>query len=157
MTKKTKVAGEIVSHCRKCGLDLNHIVVAMVASQPKRVLCQTCKTEHAYHRPAEERGSSSPKTPRAPSSPRVSRSARAESESAALNAREKEWGSRIAGKATSAFTAYSPRTTFKADQLMRHPKFGDGYVNEVIDVGKIEVMFKDGPRTLAHGLSIPGG
>ncbi|MBI5531922.1 MAG: hypothetical protein HY898_04350 [Deltaproteobacteria bacterium] len=153
MTKKTKVAGEIVSHCRKCGLDLNHIVVAMVNGQPKRVLCQTCKTEHAYHRPAEERGSSSPKTPRAPSA----RAARAESDSAALSAREKEWGSRIAGKAASAFTLYSPRTTFKADQLMRHPKFGDGYVAEVIDVGKIEVMFKDGPRTLAHGLTIPGG
>lgn len=152
MTKKTQVAGEIVSHCRKCGLDLNHIVVAMVAGVPKRVLCQTCKTEHAYHRPAEERGTASPKTPRAPST----RASRAESESAALNAREKEWGSRIAGKAASAFIFYSPRTTFKADQLMRHPKFGDGYVSEVIDVGKIEVVFRDGPRTLAHGLTLPG-
>ena len=158
MTKKVKVAGEIVSHCRKCGLDLNHIVVAMVASQPKRVLCQTCKTEHAYHKPAEERGpsgSSSPtRTVRASSG---SRSAKAEAEAESLSAREKHWRDRVSGQPTSAFAIYSPRASFRSDQLVRHPKFGDGFVSRVIDVGKIEVTFSDGPRTLAHGLSLPGG
>ena len=43
--------------------------------------------------------------------------------------------------------------TTLVDQLLRHAKFGDGFVSRVIDAGKIEVVFRDGARTLAHGLS----
>jgi hypothetical protein len=34
---------------------------------------------------------------------------------------------------------------------VRHSKFGDGFVVRVIDRGKIEILFQDGPRTMAHG------
>jgi len=152
VTKKAKVAGEVVAHCRKCGLDLNHVVVAMVNGAPKKVLCLTCKTEHAYHRPAEERGAPAvPRAARVPGAPRTS--ARAEAEAQALNVREKTWRERVSGKPSSAFSVYSPRSSYREAQLLRHPKFGDGFVESVIDAGKIEVVFRDGPRTLAHGLS----
>ena len=145
-----------MAHCRKCGLDLNHIVVAMLNGQPKKVLCLTCKTEHAYHRPLEERGvPAAARLPRAPGAPRPS--ARAQAEAVALSAREKTWRDRVSGKPSSAFAPYSPRHSYSADQLVRHPKFGDGFVASVIDVGKIEVMFRDGPRTLAQGLAAAGG
>jgi hypothetical protein len=151
VTKKTRVAGEVVAFCRKCGLDLNHIVVAMVNGAPKKVLCLTCKTEHAYHRPLEERGvPAAPRAARIPGAPRTS--AKAEAEAFAESAREKTWRERVSGKSAAAFATYSPRTSYVADQLLRHPKFGDGFVEQVIDAGKIEVMFRDGPRTLAHGL-----
>jgi hypothetical protein len=158
LTRKVKVAGEVVAHCRKCGLDLNHVVVAMVASQPKRVLCLTCKTEHAYHRPQEDRGArGAAAAPRAPRAAGTSRSARAEAEAEALSSREKAWRDRIAGQPASAFAQYSPRGSFHPDQLLRHPRFGDGFVARVIDPGKIEVVFSDGPRTLAQGLATAGG
>jgi hypothetical protein len=151
VTKKPKVAGEVVAHCRKCGLDLNHVVVAMVNGAPKKVLCLTCKTEHAYHRPMEERGvPGAPRPARLPGAPRTS--AKAEAEAIALSAREKTWREHVSGQPSSAFAVYSPRTSYSADQLVRHPKFGDGFVERVIDAGKIEVVFRDGPRTLAHGL-----
>lgn len=155
MSTKAKVAGEIVAHCRKCGLDLAHTVVAMVGETPKRVLCKTCKQEHAYHRPLEERGA-----PSRTSSERVSKSSGSSHKSAKAMldmeneaVRERAWRDRIAGQPASAFSLYSPRGTFKAEQLLRHTKFGDGFVSHVIDAGKIEVVFRDGPRTLAHGLS----
>jgi hypothetical protein len=31
-----------------------------------------------------------------------------------------------------------------------HSKFGEGYVAEVHEGGKVSVMFRDGPKTLAH-------
>lgn len=154
MSTKAKVAGEIVAHCRKCGLDLAHTVVAMVGETPKRVLCKTCKQEHAYHRPMEERGASrspSAKASKPAGSSHKSAKAMLDMENEAV--RERAWRDRIAGQPASAFALYSPRGTFKAEQLLRHAKFGDGFVSHVIDAGKIEVVFRDGARTLAHGLS----
>lgn len=156
MSTKVKVAGEIVAHCRKCGLDLAHTVVAMVGDTPKRVLCKTCKQEHAYHRPLEERGASSRSSSERASKPSGSShkpSAKALQDMENEAVRERAWRDRIAGQPASAFASYTPRGTFKAEQLLRHAKFGDGFVLRVIDAGKIEVVFRDGPRTLAHGLS----
>jgi hypothetical protein len=153
VNRKPKVAGEIVSFCTKCGLDLNHVVVAMVAGVPKRVLCRTCGSEHAYRRPVEARVPSPPTPKRTSSAKSGSRSVGAALRAEAEAEKERAWRERISGRPTSAFTTYNPKTLFAHDQLVRHPKFGDGYVTRVIDAGKIEVMFRDGPRTLAHGLS----
>jgi hypothetical protein len=40
--------------------------------------------------------------------------------------------------------------TFRSGQLVLHPKFGEGYVVDVREDGKVTMMFRDGPRTLAH-------
>ncbi len=157
--QKLSVGGEVVAYCTKCRLDLDHRIIAMVASSLVKVECRTCGSHHRYHRPmadrvAEARGALSPRAPRAssPSLPR-SPSARALAEAQADNEREKVWQSRIAGQPSSAFKAYSPRSTFEQDSLLRHTKFGDGYVVRVIDSGKIDVMFSDGSRVLAQGLT----
>ena len=50
-----------------------------------------------------------------------------------------------------AFTRYSIDRTYRAGELVAHKKFGEGYVVEVVDSGKVNIMFRDGPRTLAHG------
>ncbi len=147
MNRPPKVATEIVSHCTKCGLDLTHVIVAMVAGAPKRVLCRTCGTEHAYRRPLEERGAPTPvRTSAARVRSTPTRTAELEA------AHERIWRDHLAGKPSNAFVAYSPHSKFAQDQLLRHAKFGDGFVARVIDTGKIEVVFRDGPRTLAHGL-----
>jgi len=153
VSTKVKVAGEIVAHCRKCGLDLAHVVCAMVAGVPKRVLCKTCGQEHAYHRPQEERGASRSSSSERTARPAGTSKSKIVHEADTESARERAWRDHIAGQPASAFALYSPRGTFVVDQLLRHAKFGDGFVSRVIDAGKIEVVFRDGPRTLAHGLS----
>ena len=61
------------------------------------------------------------------------------------------WEQAIAGKPATAFKPYRISNVLGAGELVRHPKFGDGVVARVIDRGKVEVLFKDGPRTMAHG------
>jgi hypothetical protein len=35
---------------------------------------------------------------------------------------------------------------------VKHPKFGDGVVTQVIDKNKVEILFRDEPRRLAQAL-----
>jgi hypothetical protein len=41
--------------------------------------------------------------------------------------------------------------TFKQGELVSHVKFGDGYVVEARSDGKVDIMFRDGVKTLAQG------
>jgi hypothetical protein len=143
--KKLTAGSEIDAWCTKCKLDLGHRIIAMVADRPKRVVCQTCGSQHNYRaaktanlgvsiRRSKVAGTKSP-APRA----------RAESE------RQLEWERRIAGNALDAFKRYTIDKVFEADDLISHKKFGEGYVVEVVDPKKVTIMFKDGLRTLAHG------
>jgi hypothetical protein len=139
-------------------MDLGHRIIAMVGGVPVKVECQTCMSHHKYRRPMEDRGAerraSAPTDAgrtRSASTPR-SASARAVAEAAAEAQRDHAWQARIAGKMADDFVKYSPKATFALDDLVKHFKFGDGYVVRVIDVKKIEVMFRDGPRVLAQGI-----
>jgi hypothetical protein len=62
------------------------------------------------------------------------------------------WDDAVGGLAPEAFTTYAPAQTFKRDALLEHAKFGRGKVIAV-DGGRIEVLFSDGVKKLAHGLA----
>jgi hypothetical protein len=136
-------------------MDLGHRVVALVASVPKRVVCLTCNSEHNYRAPRNERsqdpgvhvrgGGRAP----APSKPptagaRVAQKARVEQE------RYQHWADKTLGKAVDAFTRYSMERRYREGELVMHPKFGEGYVQEVLEGGKVNVMFREGSKVLAH-------
>ena len=57
------------------------------------------------------------------------------------------------GKAVNEFRAYRVDQTFNEGDLIRHKKFGDGVVTRILDPKKVEILFKDEPRTLAQGLT----
>ena len=125
------------------------VIVAMVGPQPKRVLCQTCGSQHNYRPPRTSptlRGTpATPKRPsKAPGSARPTARARSEHERLA------QWEAKIAGQALTAFTRYAMDRSYRAGQLILHSKFGEGYVVDVLENGKVSIMFRDGPRTLAH-------
>jgi hypothetical protein len=146
--KPLAAGSEIDAYCTKCRMDLGHRVIAMVGPAPKRVICQTCNSQHNYRAPKSE---ARPKT-RAAASPRKAsegRAAPAASRGRAEQERRSEWETRVAGKALTAFIRYSMERRFSAGDLILHSKFGEGYVADV-DGGKMNVMFRDGPRTLAH-------
>jgi hypothetical protein len=131
-------------------MDLMHRVVAAVAGVAKRVECQTCHTQHNYRAP---KGIKAPipkdgevpvkgakaKAPKAPKVPR---------KNALLVS---EWESRVLGKNPQSFATYSAKAMFGVNQLLNHKSFGEGYVQEVLADKKINVVFRDGPRTLVHG------
>ncbi|MFC1641180.1 hypothetical protein ACFL5O_00625 [Myxococcota bacterium] len=139
--KPLGAGSEIDAYCTKCRMDLGHRIVAMVGGKPKRVLCMTCNSEHAYHAPkAGSKGAVS----------KIRTSAAPKSRPRPVN-NASEWEKRIAGQVATAFSRFSIQRTYRQGDLLLHTKFGEGYVVDVLEDGKVSVMFRDGPRTLAHG------
>lgn len=140
-----KTGSEIDAWCTKCRMDLSHRVVAVVAGVAKRVECQTCHTQHNYRAP---KGAKSP-VPRAEKPPSEKKTA-AKRTTKAETARLDEYDARVSGKLESEFTNYSIKQVFKVGQLIRHKNFGEGYVSELLDNKKLNVVFRAGPKILIH-------
>jgi hypothetical protein len=156
-----KPGGEVDAWCTKCRMDLLHRIIAMNGGKIVRVECRTCGGHHNYHRPKSlgtaTRGSSSaPPRGLVPSKAAPSKSAgpRRTNADEAERQRTAAWEKAVLGQPITSFKPYRPSATFKAGELVRHAKFGDGTIVRVIDSKKVEVMFKDGPRTLAQALDL---
>ena len=153
MSKAPHAGGEIDSFCTKCRMILNHRIIAMVGPLPKRVECSTCNSHHNYRaRPPGEKAepTGSKKGVSEPRAARVSHVTKAEQARRDL---EHSWEKAIAGRAVSDFKRYTVAETFQPGDLVRHTRFGDGVVTQVIDNAKVVILFKDVPRTLDQGLT----
>jgi hypothetical protein len=157
VSKPLKVAGEVDSFCTKCRMILNHRIVSMKSGRPYQVLCLTCNSQHLYRPgPPGERAAPSAARAGATSAPRSERAPRSHGPTRAEQARldrERVWEKAIAGHGLGEFRAYNVSAIFREGELIRHKKFGDGVVTRVIDAAKVEVLFRDEPRTLAHGMT----
>jgi hypothetical protein len=129
MQKAIKVGGDVDAWCTKCKMVLGHTVLAMVGSQAKRVRCNTCQGEHNY------RGTSEP----------------AKRKSAEPKPVVTSWEALLAKKDLSRARRYSTKDTFSTDEVLNHPVFGIGLVQEVRG-NKIQVAFKADTKTLVHGM-----
>ena len=132
-----KPGAEVDAWCTKCRMDLLHRIIATDAGRIVRVECRTCGGHHNYHRP---------KSAKAPQ--RAPRRAADEAE----RERTAAWRRAVLGKPIGDFRAYRTGATYGTGDLIRHTRFGDGYVVRVIDRQKVEVMFSDGSRTLAQAM-----
>ncbi len=63
-----------------------------------------------------------------------------------------DWEKDVSPQPDESFTKYAPQARFARDALIMHPKFGKGVVVDV-DTQRVEVLFQDGPKKLAHGLA----
>ncbi len=155
MPRALKTGGDVDSWCTKCRLMLTHRIVAMVGPRPVRVECETCHSQHNYReRPPGEvapkaGGGSARVVSGATRAPRVSSVSKLEQE---RREREQSWERAVSGKLVSDFIKYNIKGTFQVGDLVKHSKFGDGVVTRIIDAHKVEVLFRDEPRTLAQGL-----
>lgn len=138
-----KPGEEIDAWCTKCKMDLAHRIVAVLAARPKRVECLTCHSQHNFRKPKGAGDDDSlPRTrPAAAKGKRMTKSA-----AEALE----QWEQHVRGKPEGAFARYSVKQQFTAEQLLIHVKFGQGFVSEVLEDNKINVIFRDGPKILAH-------
>jgi hypothetical protein len=130
-------------------MTLNHRVVAMVGGVAKRVLCLTCNKQHNFRRPKAAEGAGSSVKEGASSAKTGKKAAAAPK---ATNA-AREWQATVGERPSSEFVPYSIHRTFEPGQLVLHPKFGSGFVKETLASHKLCVMFKDGPKTLVHGMT----
>lgn len=155
MSKPLRAGGEVDSWCTKCKLFLNHRIIAMVGGTPARVECSTCGSHHNYRAraPGDKAPSATRASPSASSpAPRSTRASATKAQQAALD-RERSWERAVSGKGVNEFKNYRVDQTFAEGDLIRHKKFGDGIVTRILDAKKVEILFKDEPRTLAQGLT----
>ena len=134
-----KVGGEVDAFCTRCKMDLAHTILAMVGTKPVRVRCNTCGGDHAFRGPpgASERKSSSTAAKRAAPREKV--------EKVVIS-----FDDVLAGKDVAHSVPYSVRETFKLEQVINHPTFGQGFVSAVRG-DKVDITFRTEVRTLVHG------
>jgi hypothetical protein len=130
-----EVGAEIDAYCARCKADTPHTVVTKYEDEIRSVLCTTCNTTHAYRPP---RGESEEEIP----------------EPIAVRRRQTmqrlSWKDAVAGLDPEKAHSYSPRDTYRVGDGLDHPKFGLGYVSEIISTTKLEALFRDEARILVH-------
>ena len=62
-----------------------------------------------------------------------------------------DWEKDVNSQPDESFAQYAPKARFAKDSFLIHPKFGKGVVIDV-EPSRVEVLFQDGPKKLAHGL-----
>jgi hypothetical protein len=155
MPKTLKPGSEVDAWCTKCRMDLLHRIIAMEGPKIARVECRTCGGHHNYRQPKSAPAARAERAPAKTGSTSRSSPPMSQRKAAAHEAerqRESTWEKAVLGKPVTSFRAYRSTQTFSSGDLIRHAKFGDGYIVRIIDRQKVEVMFKDGPRTLAQAL-----
>ena len=136
-----EVGSEIEAYCPspRCKADTNHTVISMYEDEIRRVQCQVCGDVHAYRKPrgdtveTQEEAAQRRKLTRKPS-----------------------WDEAM-GQVTEQDLAscrpYSIRDTYEEMDVVSHPKFGTGFVTELLPDNKVEITFKDERRVLVHNRS----
>ncbi|OGQ77222.1 MAG: hypothetical protein A2289_24035 [Deltaproteobacteria bacterium RIFOXYA12_FULL_58_15] len=124
--------GESVkAYCKGCKKVLEHAVISVTAAnRPKSVKCSACDDAHAY---------------------RVKEPATRKKLGAKGVGLERRYDELTAGRDLTLGTKYGMAVQFTDDELVEHPKFGVGLVTRVCVDQKIEVVFPEGTKTLAHG------
>ncbi len=133
-----KSGGDVDTFCNRCQLELAHIIVAVAAGRPVRVICKTCKTEHAWRGPKGKTASK----------PKVAGSAAPRTRGAGAAAATYE--EIMQGKDVARAARYAVATRFAQDDVLDHKTFGLGVVIRVMADDKIEVVFREGTKVLAH-------
>src|SRR5262245_50889151 len=118
--KRLTAGSEIDAWCTRCKMDLGHRIIAMVADRPKRVICQTCGSQHNYRAPRSEERSRAGSSARAETAGGASAPRGGGGRGRAEHERMAEWESRVLGQAVGAFTRYSMERSFRAGQLILH-------------------------------------
>lgn len=129
---RTPVSQDVITMCTKCGMELNHVVVAHEAmGTVETVKCYTCGSEHTYH-PDKKR-----------------RTKRASKKSTSTGEVDLTRGfEKLAEKLKDKKRlSYSMSGSFKNEDVIEQSTFGMGIVISAFS-DKMEVVFSDGPSVL---------
>ena len=132
--RKPRVGAEIESYCGSCKEERTHIIAAMDGEIVRRVTCSMCGGTHNFKRKATASAAAEPKPKRAAGSGRT--------------------------KAGQAFMIdpsrpqknYDMKHNYSAGDVISHPKFGPGLVENTLPPNKIEVRFQEGKKMLLHNM-----
>lgn len=136
-----KSAGDYIdARCTRCRTITNHTIIAMVEDRPARVRCNTCGGDHNYRPPRTTRAAKPATAGAKPAKRTAADRKRA--------AQEEQW-QQAAGQADPGLAvAYSMEGSYRVGDLIDHPAFGLGVVEETVKPNKMEVLFASGNKVL---------
>ena len=135
--KKTEAGADVDSYCGKCKLMLAHVIHAMEGDKPAKVECKTCKAVHKYR-------------PKAPGTRKAAAKKKTAGASKTPATTESEYDTIMAEIDVSKPLPYAMEKVFEEQAVVKHKKFGVGLVTQVLGGRKINVMFREGTKLLAH-------
>ncbi len=136
-----EVGSDTEAFCPKCKADTAHVIVSKYEDEIRKVQCNPCGDVHAYRKPrgeTEEEVVEPVTKKRAP--------------------KAKPTWEQVMAKSKKEPRLYMIADRYTDNELISHPKFGKGFVSEVIGTDKIEVTFQTEKRVLVHnrkGMSLP--
>ncbi len=144
---KFSVGGETDAWCGKCKEVRTHNIVALVAAEPKQVVCQVCGSRHNYRptRPTRGRADEKPTTPS--SENRYFDAGRPRLDPATQKREDDKRKLREALSAVDDPRPFDPKARYKAGEIIVHPEHGKGKIENVLK-GSLLVRFLEGLRPL---------
>ncbi len=137
-----EVGSDVEAYCPKCKTDTTHVVISKYEDEIRRVQCNPCGDVHSFRKPRGEAEEDIPE-------PVAAR------KRALL--KKLTWEEFFAKHGEKNAKPYEFRDTYRENAIVFHPKFGKGFVSEVVSESKVEVTFTDARRILVHNRKdIPG-
>ena len=130
-----EVGSDVEAYCPKCKADTTHVVISKYEDEIRRVQCNPCGDVHSFRKP---RGDVEEDVP--------------EPIAAKKRAMMKKvtWDEFFHKHGEKGGKPYEFREHYHDNVIVTHPKFGRGFVSEVLSDSKVEVTFKDARRVLVH-------
>src|ERR1041385_1709233 len=130
-----EVGSDVEAYCPKCKGDTTHVVISKYEDEIRRVQCNPCGDVHSYRKP---RGDVEDDVPEP-----IAAKKRA-------MMKKHSWEEFFAKHSDKNAKPYEFREKYNENMIVTHPKFGKGFVTEVLSDSKVEVTFKDSRRVLVH-------
>jgi hypothetical protein len=136
MTSLPPVAKSFFTLCKKCDADRYHKVLAHTSSTAAKIECEVCHSKRSYSLPKA-------------GAPSVKKATGTRSVAAKRSSHADEYNTMMMNRGEEVGVPFNIRTKFAVDQKIDHPKFGAGFVKNVL-TDRVEVMFQDELKTLIH-------
>jgi hypothetical protein len=130
-----EVGSDVEAYCPKCKADTTHVVISKYEDEIRRVQCNPCGDVHSFRKPRGEVEDDVPEP--------IAAKKRA-------LLKKPTWEEYFAKHGEKNGKPYEFRENYSENTIVTHPKFGRGFVSEVMSDSKVEISFKDARRVLVH-------
>ena len=130
-----EVGSDVEAYCPKCKADTTHVVISKYEDEIRRVQCNPCGDVHSFRKPRGEVEDDVPEP--------IAAKKRA-------MLKKLTWDEFFAKHGEKHGKPYEFREQYAENVIVTHPKFGRGFVSEVMSDSKVEITFKDARRVLVH-------
>jgi hypothetical protein len=130
-----EVGSDVEAYCPKCKGDTTHVVISKYEDEIRRVQCNPCGDVHSFRKP---RGDVEDDVPEP-----IAAKKRA-------MLKKHSFDEFFAKHSDKNAKPYEFRERYNENTIVTHPKFGKGFVSEVVSDSKVEITFKDSRRVLVH-------